>query len=966
MAKQRIGNIRGGMTSNVEALRDGGAAALGTLILGGSKAEAALNGVGQALASKVMGPLGKLVGITAMATRGIFAMTKAWATMGTGAAAKLETVQNQLRVILKGLDAAKARVRELRDFSIKTPFKMADIVQGNRALEGLTRGALTTKSAMTLVGDAAAQAGVNFEDMAVYVGRLYDGLAAGRPVGEVLFRLAELGVISGTARNAIEQLQESGAGFSEVWRVVEGELKRGSGTMDYTSKTLEGLQSTLEDTQEELKATFSANFMEGQKQAIEAQIQALENLKPVVSGLGSAYGGFVSVLGTFQSRLVAVVTSIPGVATGLEFLGRMAGVAMLGITALASATGLANLSGMLLKLVGASTLAGRALSLLGKVATGLAAGLMKLVSGPLGLLVAALATGAVLWGQYRDRVAAAAEAVREYEGATDALLSKLEAQRASIKSLDQLSAAYAETLGKLASAYREMDAAEVAMNTLQRLGDSDGAEQERSRMLMAQRRVELLKKEAAELDRINRGGLEKDSFYMQNMGLMKGNQRAEEKAALEAWRSGMSPEERAASFQAEADELARRRGAALNENQALEDARQKKAGIGARLAQNQAQQADLEVQRRRTFEQGGSIKPYLEVLKALEALKKEEQALILEEVRLAEATGGTVAAMQAKLALIARYEQAAAAVAAAEQKLQEAQAGPESEEKARIIEEQMKQLEELRRQLEPLKGAFQALGLDPAKAQEIREEMERRKREIGGDLTNRPEEIAARQRAEEERLALNKERAAAAGDLSATLAGEDGGAMAAAQEQLRLERERLELLLAYKEIDQQVYEDRMKALDAEERLMERRKTMAQAENAAGVAASQLGLQAKMLRLSGGSEDQARKLEEQAIRQQEDAGREARMRELMDQTGMSEEEARAQVNQEITTARNSRALDQEGGLLAALMGRGMVVDNLQRIGGGGGVSSGPGIKDVVARLDELIKATREGREIDLRL
>ena len=68
--------------------------------------------------------------------------------MGTGAAAKLETVQNQLRVMLKGLDAAKQRVRELRNFSIATPFKMGDIVQGNRALESLTRGALTTSKAM--------------------------------------------------------------------------------------------------------------------------------------------------------------------------------------------------------------------------------------------------------------------------------------------------------------------------------------------------------------------------------------------------------------------------------------------------------------------------------------------------------------------------------------------------------------------------------------------------------------------------------------------------------------------------------------------------------------------------------------------------------------------------------------------------------------------------------------------------
>jgi len=85
-----IGNIRNTISKNADSLKEGGAAALGTLILGGSKAEAAMAGVGQAILTKLVGPLGKVVGITAMATKGIYNMTKAWATMGTSAASKLD------------------------------------------------------------------------------------------------------------------------------------------------------------------------------------------------------------------------------------------------------------------------------------------------------------------------------------------------------------------------------------------------------------------------------------------------------------------------------------------------------------------------------------------------------------------------------------------------------------------------------------------------------------------------------------------------------------------------------------------------------------------------------------------------------------------------------------------------------------------------------------------------------------
>ena len=950
-----IGNIRKFAQDNAAALKEGGAAALGTLVLGGSKAEAAMTGLGQTILTKLVGPLGKVAGIAYVATKGILNMTKAWATMGTGAASKLETVQNQLRVMLKGLDAAKQRVRELRNFSIATPFKMADIVQGNRALESLTRGALSTKAAMTQVGDAAAQAGVGFEDMAVYVGRLYDGLAAGRPVGEVLFRLAELGVVSGQARTAIEQLQESGAGFSEVWRVVEGELKRSAGTMEHTSKTLEGLQSTLEDTQDEIQATFSGNFMEGQKEAIQAQITTLENLKPAVVGLGSAYGGIVNVMATFSSKLMAAATSIPGVATALEFLGRMAGIAAGGITLLAAATGTANLLGKLSALAGAASLTGRALGVMGVAAKGLGVVLMRLVTGPMGMIVAALAIVGGLWSMHRDRVLAAAAAQREYAGATDALLSKMAEQRAGIKSLDALSAAYQSTLGALATAYREAGSAQAELVAAQARGDNRGIQESGARLRGAWARIDALKQEAKLLDGINRRGLEKDAFYMGNVDAMAGNQRSEAKAALEAERQTMSPMAREASFKREADELAKRRGAAVNENNQIEAFRQSKSGVGDRMRKNLADQAQAEGVMDANFNGDGA--KYQQAAEALRKLKDEERALIQEEIALADANGSQIVQLQARLALLAKYESQAASVRAAEVALREAQNATGDEKDQKEIDAKTTALEEQRRALEALEKAAKSLNIDPAKAQEMRMEIERRKRELQGDLLNRPEEMAARAAAEQEKRGRRRTALDAAGEARVAGAGEEGGALAAARMQIRVEREKLELLREEKQIDADIYESRRDALDVEERLLAQRRAMAGLENQAEVGAGRLELRAKALRMRGRGQA-ADALEEQGLRQKEDAGLERRVREIMDETGMEEGAARGQARGEIDVARQGRGLDREGGLLQALLGSGQKVDSLQRVGGGGAASAGPDMKKVIERLDKLIRVTEQ--------
>lgn len=930
-------------------------AALGSLILGGSKAEAALAGVGQAIAVKLLGPMGKFVGVAFAATKGIFSMTKAFASMGTTAAAKLETVQNQLRVMLKGLDAAKQRVRELRNFSIATPFKMGDIIAGSRAMESLSKGALSTTANMTMVGDAAAQAGVNFEDMAVYVGRLYDGLAGGRPVGEVLFRLAELGVISGTARTSLEKLQESGAGFSEVWRVVQSELGRSRGTMEYTSKTFDALQDTLADTEESLKATFSGNFLDGQKEALEAQIKTLKNLEPAVAGIGSALGGWVSVMNTLGAKLTAFATGLPGVAKGLEFLARMAGIASGGLLLLATASGITKAASMLAGLAGVATRTGQALMWFGGRAAWVSKMLGLLVTGPMAAVTVGLMAGYALWTQHAAAVEAAASALREYRGATDAMLAKMKAQRDAMKSLDDLAAGYADTLGQLAQAYRdEAQAASDAQNAGW-FGQEEAAAIKRQTAAI-ERQIKL-KDELAKKDALSRDALEKNAFYAENQAARQGNRRAESQAELDAARQTMSPLAREASFRKEAERLGNERAAAVRENMAIQSFEGQKQGIGERLIKNKTAQGEAE-------KRMASFDNYNEAFAVLQKLKDEEQALLAQELKMAEAQSSAIVKLQAKLSLYAKYQAAVQAANEAEVKLREAEnektnsnEGVDAKTKSiKSAKAALFEAEATRTMMEQVAGAA---GITPAKVQEMNAEITRLKGELQAALVNKPQQTAASAQAAQEKRARARANAESGQDLRAQRAEETKGALSAAQVQLSIEKQRLDLQKQYGEIDGEVYRNRKAALESEQRLLAQRKAMAAAENTAGVQAGQKNLEAKAARLRGRGAE-ARRLEEEAARLQEDAGKEARIREIMDRTGMDRAAAEKQAGGEIGRERLGRGLDREGGLLSALLGRGQVVDSMQRIGGGGGVSAAPDVKKVIDRLDKLIQAVKEQR------
>lgn len=249
-----------------------------------SAARASLGGF-QAFSVGAMATVGAAVTGAALALKGLQAVwTEAQAAVGE--AANRETMQTAFIPLLGSAKAAKDRMAELADFAAKTPFQLPGIAAASRTLEALTDGVLSTGDGLTLVGDVASAFNQPIEEIAVHIGRLYSGLDSGRPVGEAMQRLQELGAITPDVRSRLEKLQAEGKKGSEVWQVAADDLARFSGGMELQSKTWDGKISTLSDNWAKVRASFGEPIIDALKPLLDDGIGTIESMAAKAREIG--------------------------------------------------------------------------------------------------------------------------------------------------------------------------------------------------------------------------------------------------------------------------------------------------------------------------------------------------------------------------------------------------------------------------------------------------------------------------------------------------------------------------------------------------------------------------------------------------------------------------------------------------------------------------------------------------------
>lgn len=281
--------------------------------------------------SGIDGALGKLAGLgkavagmTALAGGAALAGIGAGIAKAVGKAADMEGLKTAFIPLLAGIDAAEKRLSELTQFAAATPFELPEVANASKTLETLTKGALSTGNGLTLVGDVASATNQPFDEMAVTIGRLYDGLDSGRPVGEAMARLQELGIISGASRAKLEAMQAEGKKGPEVWAVAKASMEKFSGSMKLQSETWNGKLSNLTDNIGQALAAFGAPIMDSLKPFLDDAIGMTGSLTEVAAKFGGKVADAIGyVRAAFTSGNIAEAAGLAlkiGFQEGVNFL----------------------------------------------------------------------------------------------------------------------------------------------------------------------------------------------------------------------------------------------------------------------------------------------------------------------------------------------------------------------------------------------------------------------------------------------------------------------------------------------------------------------------------------------------------------------------------------------------------------------------------------------------------------------
>lgn len=311
-----------GLSRSAAVFGAAGALATSKIIAGARSATVAVGGLSAMMGRATMGMSGAVAGAMGGIGRSISTATMVFAPMAglalalgpvgaaaigvasgfsaigksISAAAETQSLQMSFVTLLGSADAARKRMAELTKFAASTPFDIPGVTRASKVLETLTKGALSTGSGLRMVGDAAAVSGEPMQALAVHIGRLYDGLMNGRPVGEALMRLQELGLISSQTRGQIEALQKSGAKGGAVWSLAASDLMRFSGEMERQSGTWGGLMSNLSDSVGNLFRAFGAPVITSLTPFMQRLIAWLGTLTTWAEKAGNVFAGWSALI----------------------------------------------------------------------------------------------------------------------------------------------------------------------------------------------------------------------------------------------------------------------------------------------------------------------------------------------------------------------------------------------------------------------------------------------------------------------------------------------------------------------------------------------------------------------------------------------------------------------------------------------------------------------------------------------
>lgn len=251
---------------------------------------------------------------------------------------EFETASVQFETLLGSAELATARLEYLAEFGVATPFELPEITEASRVLEVFGGSVLATGENLEMIGDISAGVNVPFEQLSTTIGRLYDAMQSGRPMGMMLRRLQQIGALTGGARAELEKMSKEGRSGAEMWQFfAETVGGRFQGNMDRLSATLAGIISNLKDFGDNMLRIGGQELFEEVREAAGRFLQLLEDKKPeierIVKGIGDIFANLVDFvsekgLGALEDMDFSAIADLVETLWQLVEAGRTIGEAM--------------------------------------------------------------------------------------------------------------------------------------------------------------------------------------------------------------------------------------------------------------------------------------------------------------------------------------------------------------------------------------------------------------------------------------------------------------------------------------------------------------------------------------------------------------------------------------------------------------------------------------------------------------
>lgn len=252
----------------------------------------------------------------------------------TNQARKMEDMTTQFRVLTGSAEKATALMKDLTEFSAKTPFQLEGINKAASQLLGFGFEAEQIKPKLKEIGDVAAAINKPISEVGFIFGQV---AAAGKLTGERLLQFQEraipigpaiaktMGVAEGSVRDLVSQGKVSFEIFEQAFASLSEKGGFAFEGMSQRSETLSGLISTLKDNISLLAADIGQQFLPEFKKATESLIKGIQFLKDnpeftkltaAVIAASTAFSGFVVVVNAsatalIKFRAIAVATAAP-------------------------------------------------------------------------------------------------------------------------------------------------------------------------------------------------------------------------------------------------------------------------------------------------------------------------------------------------------------------------------------------------------------------------------------------------------------------------------------------------------------------------------------------------------------------------------------------------------------------------------------------------------------------------------